>query len=111
MPYFIIQLQYNSTFKAVLNEWKLFCEKPPKGFEKYFKPGSKPQAKDTKPESESSAKEAKETKGTGTGKTEPKPPPKPSTPPGGGQTGGSKPYDQWSFGLFGGTGSRLVFLN
>lgn len=87
----------NSTFKKlVLEEFKLFCEKPPKGFEKYFKDG-KPSPKESKPE----AKESKETKGKET-KPEQKPP-KPSL---GAPPGEKKPYDQWSFGLFGGTGNR-----
>lgn len=80
----------------MLKELTVFSEKPPKGFEKYFKPGGKKGDKDVKPET----KEAKKSKD----KPEPKPePPKPSTSPG---PQGSKPYDQWSFGLFGGTGSR-----
>lgn len=92
-------LQNNSTLKrAVLKEWRLFCEKPPKGFEKYFKEG-KPAAKDAKPEE--AAKDAKEAKG-GEAKPEQKAP-KPSL---GAAPGAKKPYDQWSFGLFGGTGSR-----
>ncbi|EEZ99702.1 AFG3-like protein 2 [Tribolium castaneum] len=87
----------NSTFQAVLNQWRLFCEKPPKGFEKYFEPGSKQKGKSSKTEPPKEAKEAKKD-----GKQEqPKPPPK--TPSG---QQGQKPYDQWSFGLFGGTGSR-----
>ncbi|XP_076263572.1 AFG3 like matrix AAA peptidase subunit 2 [Rhynchophorus ferrugineus] len=92
----------NSTFKKlVLREWQLFCEKPPKGFEKYFKDG-KTAPKETKPE----AKDAKEVKGKDT-KSEPKSstaskPSLGSPPP----SGDKKPYDQWSFGLFGGTGSR-----
>lgn len=87
----IIFLQ-KPTLITLLNEWRLFCEKPPKGFEKYFKPGSKQPAKDAK------AKEAKDGKEI---KTEtPKPPPVSSS------GGPSKSYDQWSFGLFGGTGSR-----
>ncbi|KAH1003844.1 AFG3-like protein 2 [Dendroctonus ponderosae] len=90
----------NSTLKrAILKEWRLFCEKPPKGFEKYFKEG-KPAAKDAKPE-EGAKKEAKETKGS-----EAKPEQKTPRPSLGGAPGEKKPYDQWSFGLFGGTGSR-----
>ncbi|XP_066147975.1 mitochondrial inner membrane m-AAA protease component AFG3L2 isoform X1 [Euwallacea fornicatus] len=87
----------NSTLKrAVLKEWRLFCEKPPKGFEKYFKEG-KPSTKEGKPE----AKEGNIGK-------EAKPPPKQpiSKPPLGEPPGDKKPYDQWAFGLFGGTGSR-----
>jgi AFG3 family protein len=87
----------NSTFRTVLNQWRVFCEKPPKGFEKYFEPGSKQKGKDAKTEPQ---KEAKETKGKDAKQEQPKPPPKSTTTP----PGGSKSYDQWSFGLFGGTG-------
>ncbi|XP_050297963.1 AFG3-like protein 2 [Anthonomus grandis grandis] len=84
--------------KAILREWRLFCEKPPKGFEKYFKEG-KPASKDAKPE----AKEAKDTKGKEAKPAQKEPPPsRPSLS----SPGDKKPYDQWSFGLFGGTGSR-----
>lgn len=74
----------------------MFCEKPPKGFEKYFKPGG---AKELK---EPAAKEAKEAKGKDA-KPEPQKEPSKSAPSST-QSGGSKPYEQWSFGLFGGTG-------
>ncbi|RZB40598.1 AFG3-like protein 2 [Asbolus verrucosus] len=90
----------NSTFRAALNQWKLFCEKPPKGFEKYFEPGKKQSPKDAKNEP---AKEMKDGKTKDAKQEQPKPPPKTSS---GSQPGGSKSYDQWSFGLFGGTGSR-----
>ncbi|KAJ8970439.1 hypothetical protein NQ314_001234 [Rhamnusium bicolor] len=86
--------------KAVLNEWRLFCEKPPKGFEKYFKPGGtkqlKQEAKETKDGKESKGKDAKQ--------EQPKESPKFPPPPSSKSPGGSKPYEQWSFGLFGGTG-------
>ncbi|CAH0546652.1 unnamed protein product [Brassicogethes aeneus] len=88
----------NYTFKTVLNEWRLFCEKPPKGFEKYFKPGSKEAPKDCKPEN-------KEVKGKDA-KPIPEKESAPKAPPPSSQPGSSRPYDQWSFGLFGGTGSR-----
>lgn len=43
-------------------------------------------------------------------KPEPKQEPPPSrTAPGVGPSGKSRPYDQWSFGLFGGTGSRFAY--
>lgn len=92
------------TFRSVLNEWRVFCEKPPKGFEKYFKPGSKDAPKDTK----QTSKDAKPSEGAKETKPEPKPEsaaPPPKTPPSS-SPGQSKPYDQWSFGLFGGTGTR-----
>lgn len=77
----------------------MFCEKPPKGFEKYFKPGG---AKELK-EPAKDAKEVKEANGKDTKAPPPKEPPKPTRPSTSAQEG-SKPYEQWSFGLFGGTG-------
>lgn len=79
----------------------LFLRETPKGFEKYFKPESKNKEVKTK------SKDGQETKD----KPEPKPKPAPQKPSSS-STGqqGSKPYDQWSFGLFGGTGSRWVQL-
>lgn len=95
-----------STLNALKNEWRIFCEKPPKGFEKYFKPGSKkPSSSAAKPET--SPKDAKPKEQAGSEKPKAEPPP-PSRTPGSTNTAGQQkpPYDQWSFGLFGGTGSR-----
>lgn len=82
-----------SSLESVLQQWRMFCERPPKGFEKFFKPGG---AKQT-PKTDKVEKEVK------------CPPPKEtSTPPSSKGTAGqppspgSKPYDQWSFGMFGG---------
>lgn len=91
-----------------MKEWRCLCEKPPKGFEKYFKPESKNKTNTDKTKS----KDAQEQ----TGKTEQKAKPapqKPSSSPGSSQQQqqGSKPYDQWSFGLFGGTGNRYFLTN
>ncbi|KAL1518320.1 hypothetical protein ABEB36_001960 [Hypothenemus hampei] len=83
--------------RAIINEWRIFCEKPPKGFEKYFKEG--------KGASKSDQQTPKETKGK-EGKSEQKEQPSPTRPSLGSPSGDKKPYDQWSFGLFGGTGSR-----
>lgn len=80
-----------------MKEWRLFCEKPPKGFEKYFKQGGAKELKEPPKE----GKEAKETKGSDAKPEQPKEAPKPPTPS---TSPGSKPYEQWSFGLFGGTG-------
>lgn len=84
------------------NSWRFFTEKPPKGFEKYFEPSVKKPSQQAKSEGKKDAKEAKESKPKEEGSERPKVPPPPS------KTSGSqqKPYDQWSFGLFGGTGSR-----
>ncbi|PSN49682.1 hypothetical protein C0J52_05318 [Blattella germanica] len=89
------------SLETVLQQWKLFCERPPKGFEKYFKPGGtkqaakseKPTAKEVKdaPPKESQAPPSK-------GAAGPQPPKPPSQ--------SSKPYDQWSFGMFGSQSSR-----
>jgi AFG3 family protein len=84
------------SLETVLQEWRLFCEKPPKGFEKFFKPqGSKEATKSAK----RSAKEVKDAPKQSQAPPPPKSavgsqPSKPSSP-------SSKPYDQWSFGMFG----------
>lgn len=83
----------------------MFCEKPPKGFEKYFKQGGAKVPKEPVKDGKIS-KEAKEGKEKETQSEPIKEAPKrvpPSTSSGSG-IGGSKPYEQWSFGLFGGTG-------
>lgn len=89
------------------NEFRLFCEKPPKGFEKYFKPEPKSSDKNIKL-GESKSKDVKETKSK---ETKPEAKPESSSSKSAPSPGGppkSRPYDQWSFGLFGGTGSRQV---
>lgn len=78
----------------MVNEFRAFCEKPPKGFEKYFKEGGKEAPKEVKDV-------PKQAKGAEAPKQEPKVPPPPSR-----SSPSPKPYEQWSFGLFGGTGSR-----
>nr|CAI5836228.1 unnamed protein product [Callosobruchus analis] len=87
--------------KAVLTEWRLFCEKPPKGFEKYFRPGGAKELRESSKDAK--AKETKDVKGKESKPEEAKETPKPP-PPSSSQQGSSKPYEQWSFGLFGGTG-------
>lgn len=97
-----VNLQEPKLIRSVLTEWRNFCEKPPKGFEKYFKPGTKEATKDAKGKETSEVNKGKESKTEPKQDTQtPKPPPSLSQPP-----GSSKPYDQWSFGLFGGTGNR-----
>jgi AFG3 family protein len=82
--------------ETVLHQWRLFCERPPKGFEKFFKPGGgKQAAKSEKP----SLKEAKDVQ-----KESQLPPPSKGAAgpqPSKQQSPTSKPYDQWSFGMFG----------
>lgn len=77
-------------FETVLHQWRLFCERPPKGFEKFFKPGS------SKPATKSGKSPVKEVKDA---PKESKTPP-PSKGASGPQP--SKPYDNWSFGMFSG---------
>ncbi|XP_049857929.1 AFG3-like protein 2 [Schistocerca gregaria] len=86
----ILQKSANSpSLATIIREWQLICERPPKGFEKFFKPGTgKQPSKNGKPK-EDVPKEAQQpppSRGTS------QPPPK-ST---------QRPYDQWSFGMFGG---------
>lgn len=92
-------LQKISCFKLLTDQLKWFSEKPPKGFEKYFEPdGKKTSSKRSKPGNE---KEAKNENQEENNKSPKLPPPPPSKGP-----GQQKSYDQWSFGLFGGTGNR-----
>lgn len=87
----LLQGKTNNPFlKSVLRQFRIYCQKPPKGFEKYFKPGGAPK---NEPPPKGGTKDAK-----------PNLPP-PSRPSAGQSTskpGGTKP-DQWSFGVFGGT--------
>lgn len=51
----------NSTLENILDSWKLFCEKPPKGFEKYFRQGgSKAASSDKKSDVDSINKKPSE---------------------------------------------------
>ncbi|CAH4034794.1 AFG3-like protein 2 [Pieris brassicae] len=69
---------------SVLNQWYEFCQKPPKGFEKYFQPGtSKKQQK--KPEKDDSPAPSKSSP----------PPPK-----------ASSPQDKWNINMFNTPGGR-----
>jgi AFG3 family protein len=81
--------------ETVLQQWRLFCERPPKGFDKFFKPGGGTQGK------KSAKPSVKETKDAPKKPQIPPPSkgaagPQPSKP-----SGASKPYDKWSFGMFG----------
>jgi len=81
--------------ETVLQQWRLFCERPPKGFDKFFKPGggtqgtksAKPSVKETKDAPKESQIPSPSKGAAG---------PQPSKP-----SGASKPYDKWSFGMFG----------
>jgi len=94
----ISQLQKsNVDFESL---FRRFCQKPPKGFEKFFRPaGSKPppsaesKSADSKSQPKDAPKEAPPPPSKGA------PPPPLSKPP----PGPGRPFDQWSFGSFGGS--------
>lgn len=105
---FVLQLRRNlavigktpgiPTLETVLEQWKVFCEKPPKGFEKFFEPAGKrskaPEANEAK--KESAAKDAPPNKPPA-GE-----PPRTTPPPGSTQRPSSSSSSNWSFGLFSG---------
>ena len=77
--------------ERIWQEWRVFCEKPPIGFEKYFKEKEKQASAEGKITKEA-VKEAPTAAQQSQSKSFPKstPPPKPTS-------------QQWSFGMFGGT--------
>ncbi|CAB3362208.1 Hypothetical predicted protein [Cloeon dipterum] len=100
----ISQLQKsNVDFESL---FRRFCQKPPKGFEKFFRPaGSKPAASEDKPNVKDQPREAKKdappppSKGAAPPPSKGAAPPPISKPP----PGPGRPFDQsWSFGSFGG---------
>lgn len=76
-----------STIEYVQHQWRLFCQNPPKGFEKFFKPGG---GKQTPKPTENAAKEVKENAASE------KAPPKEAPP----TSNIKKPSNQWPLGLF-----------
>ncbi|XP_058063839.1 AFG3-like protein 2 [Anopheles bellator] len=85
-----LQTRSNRTWNEFIHRIQLFCEKPPKGFEKYYKPpGSGGGKRATKSESAAAAKDDKPL-------TE-----KPSSPPGTPQAPGeSTQKNDWNLGMF-----------
>lgn len=71
---------------SVLNQWYEFCKKPPKGFEKYFQPGS----------SQKEAKQPEKDEAPSSSKSSTSSPPKPSSPS----------QDKWNLGMFGPPSAR-----
>lgn len=77
------------SLETIFEKWQLFCEKPPKGFEKYFKPGG------------AAAAAGKD------GKDAPPPPPPatsktpPLSKPPGADAAKPKSSSDWNFGMFG----------
>lgn len=91
------------SFKTLWQEWRVFCENPPKGFEKYFKNKKSGEIK-----LEKKSKNVEET--TTPSKSAPSSSSSSSstTPP-----SSQKPSSQqWSFGMFGGTRYhyKIVFI-
>lgn len=80
-----LQSSKNKLWNEFLHRIQLFCEKPPKGFEKYYKPGGK------KPAAAGEAKEAKNTKSAaGASSSASKDQPQPQSP-----------KNDWNLGMFG----------
>ncbi|XP_067145015.1 mitochondrial inner membrane m-AAA protease component AFG3L2 [Centruroides vittatus] len=83
----------NISISALLTQWRNYCEKPPKGFEKYFPKNKKPS-----PTEEKSAKPSKQSE-----KDQPKEAPSRS----GSSPGPGKPFDyEFNFSFGGGKGSN-----
>lgn len=81
-----------SLFDSLLNEWRLLCEKTPKGFEKYY----------PKATSSSSRLEAREVKGASKeSKDSKEAPPLPETPSKSDPDAPKPPPSDWNFGMFG----------
>lgn len=84
-----------STLELLLGQWKLLCNKPPKGFEKYFETGKKVLKQKTENEAEH-----KESKPSGSQSSPSPPPPSLQQPP----SPGSKSFDDSIFSRFMGRG-------
>lgn len=79
------------TLESIIERWRHFCEKPPKGFEKYFRQGKQTSA-------------AKNVGEIGTESKKTAAPPKSSPPPSStsaGNSSKSKSSSDWNFGMFG----------
>lgn len=87
----------NPLFSQLLSEFRLYCEKIPKGFEKYYKkPGggqkSGPKEAESKTDAKNVPKEGEQPRAASST----------STPPGGGKPSSSsqKPPKDWNLGMF-----------
>lgn len=86
-------------FHEILSQWRIWCQKPPKGFEKYFPGRQQPKNGDKKTTSQQQQPSAKD------------PPPPPAKPPSRSPgSDGSKDFDprtwskEWNFSFGGGGG-------
>ncbi|KAG5309375.1 PREDICTED: AFG3-like protein 2 isoform X1 [Acromyrmex echinatior] len=87
------QLKNSTTLSAieqVQQKWRLFCKEPPKGFEKFFKPGEGKNGKNASKKAEETSKKAETTK---------KPPSSSSTTTS--SSGSKEPSFQWISKIFG----------
>lgn len=84
------------SLETIFEKWQLFCEKPPKGFEKYFKPGTAAK--------QDSAGEKKTVGSQSTESSSPSTSPK--TPPLSRPPGADAKKSEWSFGMFGPTAGK-----
>lgn len=86
--------------QAILDKWQLFCEKPPKGFEKYFKQGkdSKATAATDAASAETAAKSAENaSSASSSGSSSSTKVPPISKPPG---DAAKAKQNEWNFGMF-----------
>lgn len=79
-----------SAVQSILNQWQLFCEKPPKGFEKYFKQSGAASSKTDPPA------DGKENVTEPTKEAKDSPPKKSSSP----KSTSQPPNNDWNFGMF-----------
>ncbi|KYM79454.1 PREDICTED: AFG3-like protein 2 [Atta cephalotes] len=89
------QLKNSTTLSAieqVQQKWRLFCKEPPKGFEKFFKPGEGKNGKNASKKVEETSKKAETTK---------KPPLSSSTSSTTSSSGSKESSFQWIFKIFG----------
>ncbi|XP_018369657.1 PREDICTED: AFG3-like protein 2 isoform X2 [Trachymyrmex cornetzi] len=89
------QLKNSTTLSAieqVQQKWRLFCKEPPKGFEKFFKPGEGKNGKNASKKAEETSKKAETTK---------KPPPSSSTSTTTSSSGSKESSFQWISKIFG----------
>ncbi|KAK7574468.1 hypothetical protein V9T40_011659 [Parthenolecanium corni] len=79
----IARRKYFTPLRCALQEWKLFCDKPPKGFDKFFKPGEGAKSKKTNENASKKETQAEQ--------------PKPDPPP---RSQSSQKSDNWIMGMF-----------
>lgn len=93
--------------QAILDRWQLFCEKPPKGFEKYFKPTAGKEDNTSATAEASTSATAEKSAAAGdkpTAETTDTKSPPLSKPPGATTAPDAAKQSDWNFGMFSPTG-------